>query len=87
MGPPGELASAPASARGAAILRLDPEQVSVDAERFPLGPQSLEPSVQSPRVEAGGDAAGVTERLAGVERWDERLAGLVMVWQDQGGRY
>lgn len=58
--------------RTAPLVRLDPAEVLVDAARF--------------QFKAGGDAAGVTDRLAGVVDWDERLAGLAMVWEDHAGR-
>jgi len=51
---------------------LDPMQILVDAERF--------------QFKSGGDAEGVSDRLAGVQRWDSTLAGEIMVWQDLDGR-
>ena len=46
---------------------LDPTQIGVDADRF--------------QFKAGGDEAGVTERLEGVQKWDPRLAGTVLVFR------
>ncbi len=57
---------------GGGIEALDPATIEVDAERF--------------QFKAGGDAAGVTERLQGIEKWDPRLAGTALVWRDAGGK-
>jgi hypothetical protein len=51
---------------------LDPTQIGVDAPRF--------------QFKAGGDEAGVTERLEGVQTWDRRLAGTVLVFRDADGK-
>lgn len=59
-------------ADSANIVSLTPNEIGVDAARF--------------QFKEGGDQYGVTERLAGVDRFDERLAGAVMVWQDADGR-
>lgn len=57
---------------GGGIEALDPATIDVDAERF--------------QFKAGGDAAGVTERLQGIEKWDPRLAGTALVWRDAEGK-
>lgn len=51
---------------------LDPRAVKVDAARF--------------QFKAGGDRAGVTDRLQGVQHWDPRLAGVSLVWRDLDGQ-
>lgn len=76
-------AATPVSARaldGAAALdnldgvisRFDPEDLLVDAKTF--------------QFKEGGDDAGVTERLKGVQRWDPVKAGQVIVFEDDAGR-
>ena len=52
--------------------QIDPQVLEIDAERF--------------QFKAGADAAGVTERLQGVEQWDPRLAGNVIVYEDAAGK-
>ena len=54
------------------IEALDPKSIGVDAKRF--------------QFKAGGDEAGVTERLQGVEKWDPRLAGTALVFRDADGK-
>ncbi len=51
---------------------FDPAQLQVDAAQF--------------QFKAGGDGAGVTERLRGVESWNPERAGVVVVFEDQAGR-
>jgi len=51
---------------------LDPAEIGVDAARF--------------QFKGGGDEAGVTDRLEGVETWDPRFAGTVLVFRDAEGR-
>lgn len=67
-------APAPAErvSEGGGIEALDPTTIDVDAERF--------------QFKAGGDTAGVTERLQGIEKWDPRLAGTALVWRDASGK-
>ena len=56
------------------IVRIDPRTLHVDAQRF--------------QFKSGADAQGVTDRLAGVERWRDDRAGVTMVWEAQdGSRY
>lgn len=55
-----------------AIQSLDPMEIGVDARRF--------------QFKEGGDEAGVTERLQGVEQWDPRLAGTALVFRDASGQ-
>lgn len=54
------------------IAAFKPSDLLVDAERF--------------QFKAGGDEAGVTERLKGVTQWDPIKAGAVLVWQDNAGK-
>jgi hypothetical protein len=51
---------------------FDPAQLEVDAARF--------------QFKAGGDDAGVTERLRGVGEWQPERAGVIVVFEDAGGR-
>lgn len=55
----------------AALLDLDPAALRVDAETF--------------QFKAGAGALGVTDALQGVERFDRRLAGVVLVWERADG--
>jgi hypothetical protein len=55
-----------------AVVTVDPDTVRIDAKRF--------------QFKAGGDEAGVTDRLHGVAEWDPYLAGTVMIWEDRAGR-
>lgn len=75
--PPTSVADVPTVARSEGTLAsgieaLDPETVTVDAKRF--------------QFKEGGDEFGVTDRLQGVETWDERLAGTSLVFRDADGK-
>jgi hypothetical protein len=52
--------------------RVPASSILIDADRF--------------QFKSGGDAAGVTDRLKGVNEWDPGLAGRVTLWQDNEGR-
>ncbi|MCF6216847.1 MAG: hypothetical protein L3J58_11840 [Emcibacter sp.] len=54
------------------VGRFDPRNIIVDAKRF--------------QFKAGGDVAGVTERLKGVEVWDDTKAGLTLLFEDADGK-
>jgi len=54
------------------MRRLDPDKIEVDAKRF--------------QFKSGADEAGITERLRGVEAFDERLAGAALVYEQKDGR-
>jgi hypothetical protein len=54
------------------LVELSPSQLIADASRF--------------QFKAGGDEAGVTDRLRGVKQWDQRLAGVVLVYEDRAGK-
>lgn len=56
----------------AATIPLDPREIDVDAELFQF--KSL------------ADAEGVTDRLAGVTKWEPELAGTSIVWQRKDGK-
>lgn len=62
----------PTSTHASEIEALDPRRIGVDAKRF--------------QFKAGGDEAGVTERLQGVDKWDPRLAGTALVFRDADGK-
>jgi hypothetical protein len=49
-----------------------PSEIAVDAARF--------------QFKGGGDAAGVTDRLRGVESWNPVYGGRVVLWEDEGGK-
>jgi len=52
--------------------RFDPRDIIVDAKRF--------------QFKAGGDVAGVTDRLKGVEVWDDSKSGLTILFEDADGK-
>lgn len=54
------------------IWRFEPDEIGVDAQLF--------------QFKAGGDAFGVTDRLAGIARWDPVKAGQVVVYEFEDGR-
>lgn len=53
--------------------RFDPETIGADAPRF--------------QFKGGVDSAGVTDKFAGVTKWDADAAGQVMVWEDADGNF
>lgn len=57
--------------RAGMLEAMDPESIGVDAVAY--------------QFKSGGDAAGVTERLRGVERWDPTKAGLAIVHERADG--
>jgi len=54
------------------VQAFTPAELGVDPERF--------------QFKAGGDQAGVTERLKGVTQWDPIKAGMSLVWIDKDGK-
>ena len=54
------------------VFLFDPDQLEVDAELF--------------QFKAGGDASGVTDRLAGVKKWDAVKSGQIVVYEYANGR-
>jgi len=50
------------------VEAVDPNSVLIDADQF--------------QFKAGADIEGVTERLKGVERWDPKLAGIAIVYEN-----
>ena len=69
---PAASATPPARTMPEGVVALDPDDIAVDARTF--------------QFKAGGDEAGVTERLQGVETFDPRLAGMALVYEAQDGR-
>lgn len=53
--------------------QIDPRQIKADPATF--------------QFKSGGDAAGVTDRMSGVTRWDPLSAGKAMVYQRTNGEY
>lgn len=84
----------PTPAGRAAAERLDqapPLAVRPNRERLPAGltevdPRELEVNAELFQFKAGGDAEGVTDRLANVGRWDQVKAGISIVWEAQDGQ-
>lgn len=62
---------APARVFRAPVERFDPREILTDAEAY--------------QFKAGGDAAGVTDRLMGVEQWDDLKAGTLILHQRLDG--
>ncbi len=54
------------------IELLDPDSIGVDAGTF--------------QFKQGGDAMGVTDRLRGVDKWEQDFAGVTLVWENSGGQ-
>jgi hypothetical protein len=54
------------------IAQFSPYELGVDPERF--------------QFKAGGDEAGVTDRLKDVKQWDPIKAGMSLVWTDKAGK-
>jgi hypothetical protein len=50
-------------------------------------PDELTTDAPLMQYKSGGDAAGVTERLAGVTEWNPLLSGKVIVWAAEDGRH
>lgn len=61
-----------AGGREIPIASFAPGEIGVDANLM--------------QFKSGGDAAGVTDRLRGVEQWDPMSAGMVTVWEGADGR-
>ena len=55
------------------LERVPARAINVDAETF--------------QFKSGGDAFGVTERLANVDQWQPGFSGRVILWQGEDGRY
>lgn len=58
-------------AAGVTVQKFDPDRIGTDAANM--------------QYKGGGDAAGVTDRLAGVTRWDPAKAGLSLIWERRDG--
>ncbi len=55
---------------GAPVM-FDPDNLQIDAKRF--------------QFKEGGDEAGVTNRLAGIKKWQPERSGVVIVWEAKDG--
>jgi ppGpp synthetase/RelA/SpoT-type nucleotidyltranferase len=62
----------PSSSLPNGVTTFSPYELGVDADRF--------------QFKAGGDEAGVTDRLKGVTKWDDIKAGMSLVWVDKDGK-
>jgi hypothetical protein len=71
---PARSASAPAAADNlhGVVFAFKPAELQIDAKLF--------------QFKAGGDTAGVTDRLAGVTEWDPVKAGQILVYEYRDGR-
>ncbi len=65
------------------VIPVEPSPLST-LETF--NPQDILVDAKTFQFKAGGDVAGVTERLKGVQKWDPELAGMVMVWENNAGQ-
>jgi len=68
----GDLRPIPSPALPNDVGMFSPYELGVDPERF--------------QFKAGGDEAGVTDRLKGVTQWDPIKAGVSLVWIDKAGK-
>lgn len=66
--------------------RKDPLATTVTGQFGDFAPRELTVDAKRFQFKAGGDKAGVTDRLKGVEKWDQRLAGLSIVWEGKNGK-
>ena len=83
---PPEVAQVPPADAGPGVQ----VQGSVTQRGRTVYPATFDPAAITPapdlfQYKGGGDAAGVTARLQGVQTWDPLSAGQTMVWQDPGG--
>jgi hypothetical protein len=77
-------------ARGDAVGGVDPRDIMPDSlpayETASFRPDEVETDAGLMQYKSGGDASGVTDRLAGVTEWNPILSGKAVVWEDAGGR-
>ena len=67
------LPSQPPLSKGGEIARIPASEINVDPERF--------------QFKGGTGESGVSSRLEDVEEWDPKQANVVLVWQDNAGKY
>lgn len=63
--------------------------VGLDGNRAPIRqfrPADIDVDAGLMQFKSGGDAQGVTQRLQGIQQWDEISAGTVTVWEAADGR-
>ncbi len=75
-------------ARPAALDAVRPV-VGLDGNRAPIQrfrPADIDVDAGLMQFKSGGDAQGVTQRLQGIQQWDEISAGAVTVWEAADGR-
>jgi DNA-binding ferritin-like protein (Dps family) len=76
------------------VTAAQPPKVSSDPDRNLASRAGVEffnakdLEVDAPRFQfkGGGDEFGVSERLRGVKKWDPKMAGQIMAWEDASGR-
>lgn len=78
-------AATPAGAPAAAALGAAAQSDNLSGVIHEFRPAELQIDAKRFQFKEGADALGVTERLAGVTRWDPTKAGLVLVYEDKGG--
>lgn len=79
------------AARADAVPEFDPQDDLIPDNLPPIehrtfGPGELHTDAALMQYKAGGDAAGVTDRLQGVGEWNPLLSGKVIVWEGADGR-
>lgn len=57
---------------GNTVVAVSPGEIAVDPKRF--------------QFKAGGDEAGATDRLKGVDKWDPVKGGMILAWRDEAGK-
>lgn len=81
---PADLAQVLDEAAEAPAGRIDVQGKPAAFSRF--DPSTLETDAAAYQYKDGGDAAGVTDRLAGVEKWDPTASGKVFVHERADGK-
>lgn len=66
-----EASSVKADGKPVSFEQIDPRTIHADPATF--------------QFKSGGDAAGVTDRMAGVSKWDQLAAGKAIVWERRDG--
>jgi Region found in RelA / SpoT proteins len=59
---------------------------TLDGVMYSFDPRSLGTDAKVMQYKSGGDAAGVTDRLLGVKRWDPNRSGQIAVYEYRDGR-
>lgn len=87
-GAPGEIKAELGKIREARTPAAEPPPpLPIDRTERQFSPSELKVDARRFQFKEGGDAAGVTERLKGVKRWDPIKSGVTLVWEDLKGDF